>query len=84
MINEEVKTIPEGPTIIASGPLTSDALSSNIKNMLGENYLYFFDAAAPIVEKDSINFDIAYYKSRYDKGDNEYINCPMNEEQFNL
>lgn len=84
VINEEVKTIPEGPTIIASGPLTSDALSSNIKNMLGENYLYFFDAAAPIVEKDSINFDIAYYKSRYDKGDNEYINCPMNEEQFNL
>ncbi|HIX82677.1 MAG TPA: FADH(2)-oxidizing methylenetetrahydrofolate--tRNA-(uracil(54)-C(5))-methyltransferase TrmFO, partial [Candidatus Erysipelatoclostridium merdavium] len=53
------------------------------KEKLGEEYFYFFDAAAPIITKESINFDIAYYKSRYDKGDNEYINCPMNEEQFN-
>lgn len=84
VIHEEVKTIPDGPTIIASGPLTSEVLSLDIKNMLGEDYLYFFDAAAPIIEKDSINFDIAYYKSRYDKGDNEYINCPMNEDEFHL
>lgn len=83
VIHEEVTAIPEGPTIIASGPLTSDALSQSIRELLGEEYLYFFDAAAPIIEKDSINFDIAYYKSRYDKGDNEYINCPMNEEEFN-
>lgn len=82
--HEEVTAIPEGPTIIASGPLTSDALSQSIRELLGEEYLYFFDAAAPIIEKDSINFDIAYYKSRYDKGDSEYINCPMNEEEFNI
>ena len=82
IVHEEVKEFPEGYTIIASGPLTSDALSSAIKDKLGEDYFYFFDAAAPIVSKDSINFDKAYYKSRYDKGDNEYINCPMNEEEF--
>lgn len=84
VIHEEVATLPEGPTIIASGPLTSDALSNEIKDLLGEEYFYFFDAAAPIIEKDSVNFDIAYYKSRYDKGENEYINCPMTEEEFNL
>lgn len=83
VIHEEVTEIPDGPTIIASGPLTSDALSQAICRLLGEDYLFFFDAAAPIIEKESINFEIAYYKSRYDKGDNEYINCPMNEEQFN-
>ncbi|MFQ9668064.1 FADH(2)-oxidizing methylenetetrahydrofolate--tRNA-(uracil(54)-C(5))-methyltransferase TrmFO [Thomasclavelia spiroformis] len=83
VINEEVEKFPEGYTIIASGPLTSDSLSNAIKDKLGEDYFYFYDAAAPIVTKDSINFEIAYYKSRYDKGDNEYINCPMTEEQFN-
>ena len=81
VIHEEVTTLPEGPTIIASGPLTSDALSNEIKDLLGEEYFY---AAAPIIEKDSVNFDIAYYKSRYDKGENEYINCPMTEDEFNL
>lgn len=84
VVHEEVTTLPEGPTIIASGPLTSDALSNEIKDLLDEEYFYFFDAAAPIIEKDSVNFDIAYYKSRYDKGENEYINCPMTEEEFNL
>lgn len=83
VVYEEVDKFPDDYTIIASGPLTSDALSNAIKDKLGEDYFYFFDAAAPIVTKDSINFDIAYYKSRYDKGDNEYINCPMDEEQFN-
>ena len=83
VINEEVEKFPEGYTIIASGPLTSDSLSNAIKDKLGEDYFYFYDAAAPIVTKDSIDFEIAYYKSRYDKGDNEYINCPMTEEQFN-
>lgn len=83
VIHEEVTQIPEGPTIIASGPLTSDALSKAIGDYLGQKeYFYFYDAAAPIVTKESINFDIAYYKSRYDKGDAQYINCPMNKEQF--
>ena len=82
VIHEEVTEFPKGKTIIASGPFTSDSLSNAVKDKLGEDYFYFFDAAAPIVTKESINFDIAYYKSRYDKGDNEYINCPMNEEQF--
>ena len=83
VIHEEVTEIPEGPTIIASGPLTSDALSKAIANLFGQkDYFYFYDAAAPIVTKESIDFDIAYYKSRYDKGDAEYINCPMTKEQF--
>ncbi|MCD7894221.1 MAG: methylenetetrahydrofolate--tRNA-(uracil(54)-C(5))-methyltransferase (FADH(2)-oxidizing) TrmFO [Erysipelotrichaceae bacterium] len=80
--HEEVKIIPDTPTIIATGPLTSDALSSSIKTLLNEEYFYFYDAAAPIVTKESIDFRKAYYKSRYDKGDGEYINCPMDESQF--
>lgn len=82
VIHEEVTDILDGPTIIASGPLTSLALSKSISDLLQKDYFYFYDAAAPIVTKESINFDIAYFKSRYDKGDAEYINCPMNEEQF--
>lgn len=69
--------------IIASGPLTSDALSDVILKMTGEDKLAFFDAIAPIIYKDSINFDIAWFQSRYDKGDTaDYINCPMNHEQY--
>ena len=83
VIEEELTEIPEGPVIIASGPLTSDALSSKIKELIHEDYLYFFDAAAPIIEFDTINMDIAYKKSRYDKGEASYINCPMNEEEYN-
>lgn len=82
VINEEMTSIPEGPVIIASGPLTSDALSKSIMGLLGKDYFYFFDAAAPIVTKDSIDFNKAYYKSRYDKGEAEYINCAMTEEEF--
>lgn len=82
VINEEVTEIPEGITIIATGPLTSPALAEKVLQLTGEDYLYFYDAAAPIVERDSINMDIAYLKSRYDKGDAAYINCPMNEEEF--
>jgi methylenetetrahydrofolate--tRNA-(uracil-5-)-methyltransferase len=81
--NEEVTSIPEGPTIIATGPLTSDALSEAIKELVDEDYLYFFDAAAPIIEFDSIDMSKAYKKSRYDKGEAAYINCPMTEEEFN-
>ena len=83
VIEEELTSIPDGPVIIASGPLTSDILSNEIKKLINEEYLYFFDAAAPIVEFDSINMDKAYRKSRYDKGDADYINCPMTEEQYN-
>ena len=82
IVSEEVTSIPEGPTIIATGPLTSSPLAKAIKEMLQEDSFYFFDAAAPIVTKESINMDIAYYKSRYDKGDADYINCPMTKEQF--
>lgn len=83
VIEEEVTDIPIGPTIIASGPLTSTQLAQSIQNLLGDDYFYFFDAAAPIIKKESIDFTKAYFKSRYDKGDAEYINCPMSEEEFN-
>lgn len=82
VINEEVTEIPEGITIIATGPLTSQALAEKIQQLTGQDYLYFYDAAAPIVEKDSINMDKVYVKSRYDKGEAAYINCPMTEEEF--
>ena len=83
VINEEVEEIdPSTPSIIASGPLTSDILAQNIKDFIGEDYLYFFDAIAPIVEKDSVNFDKAFYLNRYNKGSADYINCPMNKEEY--
>ncbi|MCD8502724.1 MAG: FADH(2)-oxidizing methylenetetrahydrofolate--tRNA-(uracil(54)-C(5))-methyltransferase TrmFO [Bacillaceae bacterium] len=82
VINEEITEIPEGPTIIASGPLTTEALSESLKKLTGEDYLYFYDAAAPIIETDSIDMDKVYLKSRYDKGEAAYLNCPMNEEEF--
>ena len=82
VIKQEVETIPEGNVIIASGPLTSDTLSNDIQKFTRENHLHFFDAIAPIIEKDSINFDIAFYGSRYDKGEASYINCPMNKEEY--
>lgn len=83
IVNEEVTDIPEdGPTIIATGPLTSKALSENIRAFSGEKHLYFYDAAAPIIEADSIDMEKVYIKSRYDKGEAAYINCPMNEEEF--
>jgi methylenetetrahydrofolate--tRNA-(uracil-5-)-methyltransferase len=82
VINEEVTEIPEGITIIASGPLTSPALAEQIQKLTSEDYLYFYDAAAPIVEKESINMDKVYLKSRYNKGEAAYLNCPMTEEEF--
>jgi methylenetetrahydrofolate--tRNA-(uracil-5-)-methyltransferase len=82
VMHEEITEIPEGPTVIATGPLTSKALSDRLKELTGEEYLYFYDAAAPIVEKDSINMEKVYFKSRYDKGEAAYINCPMTEEEF--
>ena len=83
IIRKEVTSIDENsPCIVASGPLTSDTLASNIKNYLGEEYLYFFDAIAPIIEKDSVDFKKAFYLNRYNKGDADYINCPMNKEEY--
>ena len=82
LIREEITEIPDNPTIIASGPLTSSAFTDAIKKFTKSEYLHFFDAIAPIVEIDSINFDIAFWASRYDKGEASYINCPMNKEQY--
>ncbi|WP_079508419.1 FADH(2)-oxidizing methylenetetrahydrofolate--tRNA-(uracil(54)-C(5))-methyltransferase TrmFO [Mesobacillus jeotgali] len=82
VINEEITEIPAGPTVIATGPLTSPALSEQLKQLTGEEYLYFYDAAAPIIEKDSIDMEKVYLKSRYDKGEAAYLNCPMTEEEF--
>lgn len=82
VVHEEMDAIPDGPVIIATGPLTSDALSEAIRAYTHEDYFHFFDAAAPIIEKDSIDFTKAYVKSRYDKGEAAYINCPMNKEEF--
>lgn len=86
IINEEVKHIIEtdSPMIIASGPLTSDLLSKEIAKLTGQEYLYFYDAAAPIVVYESLNMDRAYKASRYGKGDADYINCPMNKEEYEL
>ncbi len=82
-IREELKEIPsDKPVIIASGPLTSDDLANKIQEFTKSEHLHFFDAIAPIVEKDSINFDIAFWASRYDKGEASYINCPMDKEQY--
>lgn len=82
VIHEEVVEIPEGITVIATGPLTSPALAEKLKQLTGEDYLYFYDAAAPIIEKESINMEKVYLKSRYDKGEAAYLNCPMTEEEF--
>jgi len=83
LIREEIEEIPQNqPCIIASGPLTSKKLAEDIKKFTGEEHLHFFDAIAPIVEKDSINFEKAFYASRYDKGEASYINCPMNKPEY--
>lgn len=84
VVNEEMKSLPEGPCIIATGPLTSDTLAKAIHDFTAEDTFHFYDAAAPIIEKDSIDFSKAYYKSRYDKGEASYINCPMNADEFEV
>ncbi|HBI04947.1 MAG TPA: methylenetetrahydrofolate--tRNA-(uracil(54)-C(5))-methyltransferase (FADH(2)-oxidizing) TrmFO [Paenibacillaceae bacterium] len=80
---EEMTRIPEeGIVVIASGPLTSPALSEELRKLTGEDYFYFYDAAAPIVEKETINMDKVFLQSRYGKGEDAYLNCPMTEEEF--
>lgn len=83
--NEIVEAPKEGITVFATGPLTDSGLANYFKSVFNEDSLYFYDAAAPIIVKDSIDFSIAYYKSRYDKGDGkDYINCPMNTDEFDV
>ena len=83
VINEEVSQInPDEITVIASGPLTSESLSNYIRNEIGLGNLHFFDAAAPIVDFSSVDMNKAFFASRYNKGDADYINCPMNEEEY--
>jgi len=88
LIREEVTTIPDGPTIIATGPLTSQGLTAQIQQLAGQQHLYFYDAMAPIIQAESIDLSIAFRQSRYDKeselgGDEgDYINCPFNKEEY--
>ena len=83
VIEEEITEVPEGPVIIATGPLTSDAMSDAIGAYFGEtDYLHFFDAAAPLVTIESIDMEHAWWQSRYDRGNADYINCGMNKEQY--
>lgn len=85
IIYEEVHSIPDDNiTIIATGPLTSEPMFEYIQKLIGEDYLHFFDAAAPIVTFDSINMDRAFKAARYGKGTEDYINCPMNREEYNV
>ena len=85
VIETEVCELPtDGVTVVASGPLTSDALSEAIDRRIGGKKLHFFDAAAPIVDFSSINMDIAFFASRYGKGEASYINCPMTKEQYDV
>lgn len=78
----EVTEIPDGITVVASGPLTSEALSESISKLIGVDYLHFFDAAAPIVDAESINMERAFVASRYDRGEAAYINCPFTKEEY--
>ncbi len=83
VINEEISEIPaDGIIVIATGPLTSPDLSRQIQELMGEEYFYFYDAAAPIVEKESVDMEKVFLASRYDKGEAAYLNCPMTEEEF--
>ena len=83
VVDEEVTSVPEGPVIIATGPLTSDGMSRAISEYFGETgYLHFFDAAAPLVTAESIDMSLAWWQSRYDRGTPDYINCALNREQY--
>ena len=82
IISREVTEVPEGPVIIATGPLTSDALSRAIGEYFGADYLHFFDAAAPLVTAESVDMELAWWQSRYDRGTPDYVNCAMDKEQY--
>lgn len=83
VIYDEVTTVDvDTYTMVCAGPLASDLLATHLQELFHQEHLHFFDAVAPIIEKDSINMDIAYLKSRYDKGEAAYINCPMNKDEY--
>lgn len=82
VVNEEVTSLPEGITVVATGPLTSEPLAEAIQAFNGSEGFYFYDAAAPIIDKSTIDMDKVYLKSRYDKGEAAYLNCPMTESEF--
>lgn len=82
VISREITQVPEGPVIVATGPLTSDAMSETIGEYFGADYLHFFDAAAPLVTAESVDMDLAWWQSRYDRGNADYVNCSMNKEQY--
>lgn len=85
IIHDEFTNIPKDEiTIIATGPLTSDALKSEISRLIGGEYLFFFDAAAPIVSRESVDMEKAFFASRYGKGDDDYINCPLTREEYTV
>jgi len=79
---EEMREIPPGIAVVATGPLTSDDMAASLKSLTGEDYLYFYDAVAPIVTLESVNQDVAFWSSRYGKGEAAYLNCPMNKEEY--
>ncbi len=83
VVHEEVDHIPNEPCVIATGPLSSQAMVDAIGSLIDQKYCYFYDAAAPIVTADSIDYSKAYFKSRYDKGSADYLNCPMTLDEFN-
>jgi methylenetetrahydrofolate--tRNA-(uracil-5-)-methyltransferase len=83
IVREEAVQLPaERPIIIASGPLTSDSLSETLRGLVGEEYFYFYDAISPVVEADSINMNIAFRASRYNRGGDDYLNCPLSEDAY--
>ena len=84
VISEEVTEVPQGPVIVATGPLTSDALSGAIGSYFGAEYLHFFDAAAPLVTAESVDMEHAWWQSRYDRGTPDYVNCAMDKEQYEV
>ena len=83
VVREEVNAIPRGTTILASGPLTSPALEADLNRLVGARHLYFYDAIAPIVSAESIDMEVAFRASRWGRGGDDYINCPMNEAEYN-
>jgi len=83
VIHQEVTELPgQGITVLATGPLTSPALTEELRRITGEEFLYFYDAAAPIIDGETIDYDKVFWASRYDKGDKDYLNCPLNKEEY--
>ena len=82
VVSEEVTRVPQGPVIVATGPLTSEPMSRAIGEYFGQDYLHFFDAAAPLVTAESIDMNLAWWQSRYDRGTPDYINCALNREEY--